>query len=269
MNSAMLAPRFFGSGEDGQLFGLYHPPLGVTLRDVGVVLCYPGPQEYSHVHWAFQKLAGLLASAGFHVLRFDYSGFGDSYGRSEDVTLARWVEDIGTAVEELRDVGAIRRVSLVGMRLGAALVMRATASKAKIRDVVACGYDGIQVAKYVSMLDALEDARLRRARYPESNAHIPGELLGYAFPDRLRQETAAVDLLSEEIGKVSRLLLIGATLSPLQRRFGERLASAGVNVTTELVDDPSMSANERDPSVTLLSHNIPVAITKFLSRAER
>ncbi len=268
MNTAMLAPRFFGDGPQGQLFGLYHAPVGVTLRDAGIVLCYPGPQEYSHVHWAFQKLAGLLAESGFHVLRFDYSGFGDSGGRSEEVTLARWVDDIGGAVEELRTIGAIRRVSLVGMRLGASLVMRATATKLKVRDVVL--WDPIVGgAEYVAMLDALEDARLSRARYPESNARIAGELLGYAFPDELRRETAALDLLSEDFGKVSRLLLIGAALSPAQRQLEARLAAAGVNLTTEVIDDPSLAAEGRDPSATLLSHNIPLAITRFLARAER
>ena len=78
-----MQPAFFGT-SDKPLLGLYHPPTGPRAREVGVLLCYPGPQEYMSCHWAFRKLAALLAREGFHCFRFDYYGTGDSGGEGED-----------------------------------------------------------------------------------------------------------------------------------------------------------------------------------------
>lgn len=265
MKSSEIVPRFFGS-PDRQLFGIYHAPDGATIRDAGVVLCYPGPHEYSQVHWAFQKLAGLLAAAGFHVLRFDYFGTGDSYGDATEGSLAQWTEDVGTAVSELRDLAGIRRISLVGTRIGAAVALRASASGVKVRDVVL--WDPVvSGTEYVATLDASEDVRLRMLNYPEPNHRIDGEVMGYAFPDHVRADMASLDLLQEEVGRIDRLLLIGAAFTPAQSALEQRLIEAGLKVTVERVDDPAMYAPGRHPADTLLSHNIPVAITTFLARS--
>jgi pimeloyl-ACP methyl ester carboxylesterase len=218
------------------------------------------------MHWAFQKLAGMLAAAGFHVLRFDYFGTGDSSGDSADGSLAQWTEDVGTAVAELREVAGIRRISLVATRLGAVMALRATAAGLKARDVVL--WDPVvSGTDYVARLDASEDVRLRGQNYPVPNQRVPGEVMGYAFPDRLRADTASVDLLKEPIGKLDRLLLIGAAFRPAQEALQQRLVEAGLKVTAERVEDPAMYGPGQHPADTLLSHNIPVAITTFLSRS--
>src|SRR5262245_41582517 len=113
-----MRPFFFG--RERRLYGALHEAPG-TPRGTGVLLCYPGVQEYNVTHWAFRKLAGLLARDGFQVLRFDYSCTGDSQGDVRDGRLEHWVEDIAMAADELKDAGGVRKVSLVGLRLGAML----------------------------------------------------------------------------------------------------------------------------------------------------
>lgn len=265
VKSSEIVPRFFGAGER-QLFGIYHAPDGATIRDAGVVLCYPGPQEYSQVHWGYQKLAGLLAAAGFHVLRFDYYGTGDSYGDTAAGSLAQWSEDVGRAVTELRDIAGIRRVSAVAMRLGGAIALRASASGVKLRDLVL--WDPVvSGTEYVSLLDATEDLRLRMLNYPEPNDRVPGEVLGYAFTDAMRAETQSVDLRTEPVGRIDRILLIGAAFTAAQESLVGHFEAAGARVSMERVDDPALYAPGRHPSDSLLSHNIPVAITNFLARS--
>ncbi len=263
VKAAAIVPRFFASG-DCQLFGVYHPPDGTRLRNEGVVLCYPGPQEYAQVHWAFQKLAKLLSDAGFHVLRFDYSSTGDSFGVSADASLTAWAEDITAAVGELRELAGIRRVSVVGMRLGANLALRAIGGGLKVRHAVL--WEPILSGReYVRLLDALEDVRLSQRLFPESNQRVSGELLGYAFTDAMRADTERLDLMSDPIGRIERVMLVGPRMteahSALQRRFEE----AGVGITTATVDDPTLYDAGKDPRDTILSHNIPVAITEYLA----
>lgn len=126
---------FFGS-SDRSLFGVYQPPKGRVAREEGVVLCYPMGQEYMRAHRAFRQLSNLLSRAGYHVLRFDYYGTGDAMGESDEASVQQWTQDIGTAIEELKDNAGIEKVSLVGLRLGAALAVQAGAGRPDVDDVI-------------------------------------------------------------------------------------------------------------------------------------
>ena len=118
--------QFFGAAER-QLFGIYEAPSGGPQRRCAVVLCYPFSREYLRCHRAYRLLAQRLSGAGFPVLRFDYYGFGDSAGRSEEGTIDGWIEDIATAAQEAMGKSARSQVCLVGLRLGASLAARAAA----------------------------------------------------------------------------------------------------------------------------------------------
>ena len=123
-----MNPFFFGETAHA-LYGVHHPPRGATGRPAGVVLCYPFAQEYMRAHRAFRQLSLMLSAEGFHVLRFDYTGTGDSAGEPSDMGLARWDEDLGMAIEELIDTAAVESVWVVGLRLGGALALRAATRK--------------------------------------------------------------------------------------------------------------------------------------------
>jgi uncharacterized protein len=126
---------YFGTSK-APLFGVYHPPRGTSPRDHGVVLCYPWGQEYMRGHRAFRQLAFGLTRAGFHVLRFDYFGTGDSGGSSEEGAPEQWLADLDAAIDELQDMADITTVSLVGARIGAALAARVAERRDGIAGVV-------------------------------------------------------------------------------------------------------------------------------------
>ncbi|CAN5737682.1 hypothetical protein BH23GEM11_BH23GEM11_05230 [soil metagenome] len=119
-----MNPFFFGTAAR-PLYGVYHPPKGTGGPRVGVVLCYPIHVEYMRAHRAFRQLTSLLTRRGIHVLRFDYHGTGDSGGDESEGTLDGWTADVGSAIDELRETAGLSTVTLVGLRLGAALGARA------------------------------------------------------------------------------------------------------------------------------------------------
>lgn len=121
-----MNPLFFNTSET-PLYGVYHAPQG-RHRDAGVVLCHPFGQEYMRAHRAMRQLALLLSRQGYHVLRFDYRGTGDSAGDLQGVTTADWLTDVDAAIAELRASAAISSVSLIGLRLGA-LIAAATCQR--------------------------------------------------------------------------------------------------------------------------------------------
>ena len=129
-----MNPLFFGPAET-PLYGVHQPPEGKAL-DAGLVLCYPFGQEYMRAHRAYRQLALLLTKIGFHVLRFDYRGTGDSSGELDDVMAVDWVADVGYAVQELRDVANIRRVGVLGLRLGALIAAEACKARDDIERLI-------------------------------------------------------------------------------------------------------------------------------------
>src|SRR4051812_9992414 len=174
-----MIPSFFGKSE-APLLGVYHPPRGTAPRDTGVLLCYPAPQEYMRTHWAFRKLATMLAKEGFHVFRFDYFGTGDSAGDSGEATLSKWRENVALAARELRDVASVTKISAVGFRLGAALV--ATADDLMLTDLV-LWEPVVRGLVYLGELEAIQTRRLSLDLDPPWRAsERPAELLGFPFP---------------------------------------------------------------------------------------
>ncbi len=126
---------FFGS-SDQRVLGIYHSADFSKDRGEGVVLCYPFGQEYMRAHRAYRQLASGLSKLGYHVLRFDYRGTGDSYGDLDNALPSMWLDDVRTAVEELADISGCRKISLLGLRLGALLAQQVAFSETKISRLV-------------------------------------------------------------------------------------------------------------------------------------
>ena len=110
---------YFGPSES-YLFGVYYPRQNGN-RNEGIVLCNPFGQEYMRAHRSMRRLALNLAAQGYSVLRFDYRGTGDSAGTIETASPLVWQDDIRHAVQELIDIAAVPKVSLLGLRLGGLL----------------------------------------------------------------------------------------------------------------------------------------------------
>lgn len=113
----------FGSRQR-RLFGYYEPAQANASRLRAALLCHPMGNEQVFAYRAMRQLATRLVRAGFHVLRFDYFGTGDSYGETGEGDLAGWCDDVETAIEELKDISGAAKVDVAGLRLGANLSAR-------------------------------------------------------------------------------------------------------------------------------------------------
>jgi len=222
-------PVFFGPiGEP--LYGCYHLP-GGPHHDLGVVLCYPWGQEYLRAHRAFVQLAARLAGRGFPVLRFDYFGCGDSAGDADGGSVERWVADIASASRELRTQPGVRRIGLVGMRLGASLAALAAAGEADalvLWDPIARG------TSYIDELRGMQHQMLRfshvDAKLGLSGGGEREEVLGFPLTARQREEIEVIDLLALRESPARRILLLETDTRPENARLREHLASLPTGV---------------------------------------
>jgi pimeloyl-ACP methyl ester carboxylesterase len=189
-----MTPFFFGEGQR-RLFGVYDPAEGSNAKvPRAVVFCAPWGPEYTFSHGVFRRLALNLAAGGYHVLRFDYFGAGDSAGESTEADLEGWGTDIDTAIDELKSMAGALRVSLVGARIGAALAAEVAARRIDIDRLVL--WDPVVVGRsYLDELDLKHAAWVNeRTRYlPLPPADMPNRLC-HPLPARVEQQMAAIDL---------------------------------------------------------------------------
>jgi pimeloyl-ACP methyl ester carboxylesterase len=125
---------FFFEGAAGPLYGVLFSPRGEgrsrtpAVPGRGVVICDSLFEEKFFSERANVNLARRLAESGLAVLMFDYRGYGNSVGESEEVDPAGLLRSAQDACDFLRGAGCGRLV-LVGVRWGAAVAEQAARSR--------------------------------------------------------------------------------------------------------------------------------------------
>ncbi|HXN33469.1 MAG TPA: alpha/beta hydrolase [Polyangiaceae bacterium] len=226
------------------------------------MLCYPGVQEYNMAHWAFRRLAGMLSREGFHVLRFDWSGTGDSWGETNDGTIETWLDDVALAAQELRDASAASSISIVGMRLGAALAALActqgvAAERLVLWEPVVSG------SRYIAELEALHARDSLRLLHPVP-AHC-AELVGFPFSPALRASVGQIDLCAKPPRSAGRVLIVAGAERPDHRALYAALQSLGLIVSYECVPEDPSATNLGQRESALLTTRSLVAIADHLA----
>jgi hypothetical protein len=141
--------------DDGRLFGIYHCATGYP-QGHGVVVCPPLFHEYYRSHYTIKRIATELARKGFDVLRFDYSGTGDSKGSIPDRPFETWSRDIGEAISALRKLGSYSNVSVVAARFSASLALP---WQGEFRNFI-CWDSVLDSRLYFEQIDATNNATL-------------------------------------------------------------------------------------------------------------
>ena len=129
------------------LHGMLHSPPSGDARNCCVLLLSPGIKGRIGPHRLYLKLAEHLAPMGFHVLRFDFHGLGDSEGDAEEEVLAdlynaiqvgRYVDDTFDAMDWMQSHHRTDRFVGSGLCGGSITALLAAAKDPRI-----CGLLGI------------------------------------------------------------------------------------------------------------------------------
>lgn len=196
-------------------------------------------------HYAFRLLAAQLVREGFAVLRFDWSGTGDSAGDSNSVSFQQWRDDLQTAVQELKDVSNARRISVVGFRLGATIAA-STPFRQPLENLVL----------WEPVIDGqtyLEEMRTRVRRrfgdlleppswWREGCSH---ELLGHAISPAHHSEIEALQLARQAVSAARRVSVITHKMAAQQQVLIEALRGRGVQAALEEVEDAGAQVSDR------------------------
>jgi len=226
----IATPIWFGS-PDRPLFGWLGLPKEATG---GVVLCRPIGLEALSARRAYRCLAEQLAAQGLVTLQFDYVGTGDSAGDIAEVgDVARWLSDIGTAIEFVRRTG-VRRIGLIGLRLGATLAANAAADN----DVEALVLwdpceNGRGFLREQQMLGVAIGADPGGSPAQQEGLELPGLLLS----DELTEAVRALRLNDAASTSAQRLLVLTRPDRPSGLSTREHLSSHNVEFRDAIGQD--------------------------------
>lgn len=91
----------FLNSQGATLRGMLHEPDPRIARGICIMLLSPGIKGRVGPHRLYLKMAGRLVGLGFHVLRFDFAGLGDSDGAVNESVLA----NVYSSIQSGRYVG--------------------------------------------------------------------------------------------------------------------------------------------------------------------
>lgn len=124
----------FPGSTGATLAGVLHVPDGEVSGSILLAHCFTCSKD---IH-TMTRLARGLEQAGFAVLRFDFTGLGDSDGAFDATTVAHSVRDLVAAATALIDQG-FGPCGLLGHSLGGAASLLAAPRLHTVRSVVTLG----------------------------------------------------------------------------------------------------------------------------------
>ncbi|OEU70558.1 MAG: hypothetical protein BA863_18215 [Desulfovibrio sp. S3730MH75] len=133
---------FFFKNESSKLFGILHIPhpgnhtKNIEKKKQGFVFCHPFAEEKAISHRVMVNFARFLCQHGYHVLRFDYRGCGDSENDFEEANLTTRLSDIRKAIGELHRLAEVNFVCLFGLRLGATLAALTAETDNRVQQLI-------------------------------------------------------------------------------------------------------------------------------------
>jgi uncharacterized protein len=263
---------FFGSTER-PLYGVHHEPGARPSRQTAVLICYPFGREYMRCHRALVRFCDRLAATGYHSLRFDYFGTGDSAGDSGEGGLSEWVANTRLATQELRDVSGLQKVSIVGVRLGAAIAMQAAAADPDLERLFLWDpvVDG---TLYVKALETMHDEFVNDVnRFPKTGegARHPGkdELVGMVWSSATRQSIRGIDLAAMEKINARGVSIVASEDRSEFRLLRDRLVARGTECHYQVVNERIAWEALAELGAVLMPHALLQSMSETVAAACR
>jgi len=127
----------FKNSKGQALAGVMHIPSG-SGKFPAVILCHGFSGDKAGKYRLRVRLARELCKNGFAVLRFDFSGHGDSEGEMDDVSITRELDDLGCAISFLksRPEADIEKIGIVGHSFGGEIVILKASENKELKAVV-------------------------------------------------------------------------------------------------------------------------------------
>lgn len=212
----------FKNSKGQKLLGILHVPEKIK-KVPAIVCCHGFARNKVDKFRIWIRIARALCNSGFVVLRFDFSGHGDSEGELEDISISQEIDDLKCAINYLKTIPETdkNKIGIIGHSLGGDIAILASVNNKSIKALVLLS----PVVNYRNLhkdfLDALAEAQKSGI----------GELASHKIKWRYFDELKNLETLNE-IHRVNvPLLLIHGTVD-------ERVDIGGSKELFEKANEP-------------------------------
>jgi uncharacterized protein len=254
-------PFFF---DEGRLFGVYYSNEPDRSGESPVLICPPVGHEYVRSYNAIRKLCERLSREGIAVLKFDYCGLGDSCGDGHDVGVDEWRQNIRAAAAELSQRTGRNRITVVGLRMGAALAAGLRVEGVAINNLVLWDpiVDGASHLAELQRLHRLCLTDTRRFRKKRPDGWTETELLGFRYSPATQKSIAKMGLLNRPYPYENCFLATSNRLPEYDELAKTLDRNTKGRFTQEVVPDVAEWDDHGRIEAALVCHRIIAAIAK-------
>jgi len=155
-----------------------------------IVIVSPSLRGDKNYQPVLTPCAIALCKDGFAVLRYDAAGFGDSEGKSEDMTITSQTEDLSSALDYVRTLPVdSSRVALLGFSIGTTCAIL-NANQEGVKTLVLWSPPFEHQTLYKRYLEFVPE--MKEKGYFDSNAKITGR--PYRIGKAFHNECGSLDL---------------------------------------------------------------------------
>lgn len=259
---------YFKSGQES-LFGWLHQPPEKLRSGLGVVICKPFGYEAVCAHRSIRAFADACATAGATVLRFDYTGTGDSSGGDSNADqIDQWCSDIRAAMEALRQTSHVTRIGLLGVRFGALLASLVASTDPSVEAIMAVapivnGRRYVRELRAFQVTSSAESAQGGSEGTPASEADSDGgmEITGFHLSQASVDRLAKIDLTALGGHAVANALVLDRSDLAGAKPWADALVTLGTAVRygtlpgyLEMVSTPHAAQVPREMVTTIVDY---------------
>lgn len=218
-----MTPFFFGP----RLFGVWREAKGAKRA---WVLAPPFAEEEKSARRTLTDIARSFKTRGESSLLFSFGGCGDSGGDFASLGLSDWREDLNLAIEELKHRAPGAQIALLGVRLGASLVLEVAATREDVEEVVLIE-PLLSGRSFLSQ--QLMRQKIRAQMTGDSSAELGvgsaefDDLDGWPIGAKMKAELQSLDLMKQnfQLDARVRLIQVGpkSEVAPPLRALGDKL----------------------------------------------
>ncbi len=127
----------FLNSRKQRLVGMLHTPEKAT-KSPAIVCCHGFGRNKVDKFRFWVRIARELCKNGFIVLRFDFSGHGDSEGKMDDISISQEINDLECAINYLKNLDDTEsdKIGIIGHSLGGEVAVLESTKNASIKTIV-------------------------------------------------------------------------------------------------------------------------------------
>ena len=243
----------------GKLFYWQHLPTDKVKNCVVIIIGPIGP-EYMHCFRSIRLLADTVAQSGFHCIRYDPIGMGNSSGCLEDENIwNKWIESPKEIYKNLSKQFGFSNTILIGLRSGNLILSECINDMPVSASVFWYPYTrGTAFIRDIELLDSIlygEDAY-------KLNSTLNGG--GYPVTNELKSSISNINITNKKFINLPKALIIASKETSNKSKLHEKLIEQSIDCNIEYLE--GLDAMTKQVAISKIPYNNINSIENWLNQ---